>query len=328
VSATAQLPSPRFRIAALLAACIGFGVALAGCSTTTVGDPEQRTTSEPLRAAPSGRTSPTTAPAVQGAAFLDPHAVRAALADTRGDIVAANTYDYRHLAGYRRTALATTTGVFTQTLAHTIDSVIADNAPRLHARQHAEVNRIGIADMHGQDATVLIFGQLTVRNTTYPSGRTDPFEAVAGVRLVQERWLLTRIVTDGSATCDPPGTAALSTACATAGSGAAAITTFRRSTFERDFARAVSMLTGPLLADVRSTKSATLRTMLSGGFDLRAVVVASAVESATPDQVEILIALNGYRSTSSTAVPQHLAVTVENVGRHWLLSDVKNVGVS
>lgn len=114
----------------------------------------------------------------------------------------------------------------------------------------------------------------------------------------------------------------------TADSGAAAITTFRRSTFERDFAYALSMLTGPLLADVRDTKRSTLHTMRSGGFDLHGEVLASAVESATPVHVEILVALNGYRSTSNTPVPQHLEVTVENIGGRWLLSDVKNIGVS
>lgn len=318
------------RAIGLTAATIGLAVALAGCTSTTAGMPDQSISSAPSTHAPSSSSSntPTNPPALRGAAFLDASAVQKAMDDASHDIVAANTYDYGHLAEYRRTALAVTTGSFTRTLAQTIDDVIANNAPKVHAKQVAKVNRIGVADLHGEDATVLIFGQLTVRNDTYPSGRTDPFDAVAGLQRVDQHWLLTRLATNGAASCDPPGTAALATACMKASAGAAAITTFRRSTFDRDFHHLTSLLTGSLLADVRSQKRSTLHAMLTGGFDLRSEVVASAVETATPHQVEVLVALNGYRSTSNTPIPQRLAVTIENVRGRWLLSDVASVGVS
>ena len=316
------------RAIVLTAAGIGLSVALAGCTSTTAGTPDQSISSAPSTPESSSSETPTTPPATRGAAFLDGAAVQKALDDASHDLVAANTYDYGHLAEYRRTALAVTTGSFTQTLAQTIDGVIARNAPKLHAKQVAKVNRIGLADMRGEDATVLIFGQLTVRNDTYPSGRTDPFDVVAGIQRVDQRWLLTRLATDGAASCDPPGTAALATACMDASSGAAAMTTFRRSTFNSDFHHLTSLLTGSLLADVRAQKRATLHAMLTGGFDLRSEVVASAVETATPDQVEVLVALNGYRSTSNTPIPQRLSVTIENVRGRWLLSDVRSVGGS
>ena len=315
----------RFRATGLIT-CLA--VVLTGCSSATAGKPARPQPSALVAPTSSGSNSPAVTPASRGAAFVDAAAVRSVLADASRDVVSANTYDYRRLATFRRVALAATTGELTHTLAQTIDDLIVHNAPRLHSRQVAKVDRIGIADMHGADATVLIFGQLSVRSLTYPSGRTDPFDLVAGVRRVHGHWLLTRLATDGTVSCDPPGTADLATACANAAAGAAAITTFRRSTFERDFQRATAMLTGSLKADVRSQKQSTLRTLLHGKFDLRAQVLASAVESARPGQVEVLVALNGYRSTSTTPVPQHLVVTVENVQGRWLLSDVTNVGVS
>src|SRR4051812_2429047 len=106
----------------LRATAMGLGVAaLAACSSTTSGQPDNgtgsssSTTASGTASAPSSPatmtpTATSTVPAPpEGAAFTDPEAVRVLLADTGHDIVATNSYDYRHLTEYRRTALAATT---------------------------------------------------------------------------------------------------------------------------------------------------------------------------------------------------------------------------
>ncbi|MDT4942021.1 MAG: hypothetical protein QOJ34_2110, partial [Pseudonocardiales bacterium] len=134
-----------------MAAVVASVLAVAGCSSTVAGDPVAPRTPATSQVTPPS-AGPSTPPPVQGAAFTDPQTVEDVLSDARADIVATNTYDYRHLAEYRTTALAATTGDFTRTLTETIDSLIAVNAPKLHAAQRAQVDRIGIADLSGGDA--------------------------------------------------------------------------------------------------------------------------------------------------------------------------------
>src|SRR3954454_2439203 len=115
---------------------IGLGVAaLAARSGTTAGQPVAPSGLGSARtpATASAPATPTSIPAPpEGAAFTDPEAVRVLLADAGHDIVATNSYDYRHLTEYRRTALAATTDPLTETLTSAI-AVIANNAPALHA---------------------------------------------------------------------------------------------------------------------------------------------------------------------------------------------------
>ncbi len=271
------------------------------------------------------QTSKSTRVVAVGAAFTDPNAVRALLSDTSSDVATTNTYDYRNLAVFRRDALAVTTGSFTEQMRSTIDDLIEVNAPKLHARQHAEMVDVGVSSMTTDTAKLVVFGKLAVSNTEYPNGRTDPFEAVVTVANVGGRWLLTDLRTSGAARCAPPGTPDLAHAAASAEVGAAALTTYHRSTFEADYERTLSMTTAPLREDMEAQRARTLKALRAGHFDLHAEATACAVASADDTSAVILVALNGYRSGDPTPSPQQLAVTVEKVGGRWLMSDVHPV---
>lgn len=302
---------------------------LAGCTSTVAGNGAS-TPSSTADASPTvSRTHSTSrSPAPNpGAALTDPSKVHALLAETGRDIVTANSYDYRRLAAFRRSALAVTTGPLTTRMGRTID-FIAENAPALRFTQTTRVLHLGIAAFDGTEAKVLAFGRLAVRNTRAPKGRSDPFAALAGVRFVHGHWLLDLLEVNGRANCNPPGTPDLVAACRAAAAGIAAITTFRRAHFEQDFAHALTLLAAALRADVVAKKRETRRAMIEGGFDLRGDVVASAVESVTSSQVVVLVSLNGYRSDRSTPLRQQFVVTVNAVNGRWLLSEVANVGES
>src|SRR4051812_7376474 len=112
------------------ATTVGLAVAtLIACSSTTSGHPVTARDSSSAATAPATASAPSS-PAIgtssaqappEGAAFTDPEAVRVLLADAAHDIVSTNTYDYRRLTDYRRTALAATTDPLTSALAKTID---------------------------------------------------------------------------------------------------------------------------------------------------------------------------------------------------------------
>jgi hypothetical protein len=114
------------------------------------------------------------------------------LAAAKGCVVTANNYSYTDLDGYEKRALACTTGALTGKLKQTIDSLIKQNAPKLRAKQTTQINRGGIESVSpdGQQWTLLIFGQLSVVNTNYPKGRTDPFGAEVRIDKVRGKWLM------------------------------------------------------------------------------------------------------------------------------------------
>lgn len=119
------------------------------------------------------------------------------LAAAKTCIVRANTYKYTDLDGYERKALGCTTGDFTGTLRHTIDSLVKVNAPKIKASQTAQINLAGIEAVSpaGRQWTILVFGQLSVVNTNYPKGRTDPFGAEVTMDKVGSTWRMSNLKT-------------------------------------------------------------------------------------------------------------------------------------
>jgi hypothetical protein len=289
------------------------------------GDHAAPTTGKHTASSTATRPSQSARAAPVGAAFTNPKVVAALLSDASSDIVTANSYDYRQLSAFRRAALAVTTGHLTPQLADAIDGLIATEAPKLHARQGARVSEAGVTSMTAYTAEILVFGQLVAHNTAHPKGYTNPFQASASLTNVGDRWLLSRLATGGSARCAPPGTPGLADAAAAAEAGAPALTTYHRRTFNADYAHTLALTTGSLRQDLESQKAQTLQTLRDGHFDLHSRVTACAVASADGDHAVVLVALNGYKSTSRTATPQELAVTVDLVGTRWLLSDVREL---
>jgi hypothetical protein len=308
------------------AATVGIVAAAAG------GDHvNRRSSSEITRSTPggsgSGRPSPT---AHERASLTDAALVSQIFADVRREMVSINSYDYRRLTLYRKVAAAATTKPLTAQVLKSIDGVVAVYGPKNRSTQVAKINKVGIASLDGavHEATVLVFGQLTVTNKSAPHGRTDPFFATVGARLTNHHWLMDRLVTSGPAQCDPPGDQPLVDACAAATTGASAILTFRRASFAGDFARALAFTTGEARADLQKNRIKTLTAMRRGKFDLRATVVATAVETATQTSVVALVAADGYRSTSAVPAAQNFEITLVDKGGKWLLAKVVAVVLS
>ena len=113
---------------------------------------------------------------------------------------------------------------------------------------------------------------------------------------------------------------------------AANLTTFSRKNFAADFDRALKGATGALKSDVAKNKDNTLKAMTSGKFDLVSKVVVSAFESATANQVLVLVTLNGTHKfdsgQTSIASPQRLELTMVRSGSAWLAKDLFKVGLS
>jgi Mce-associated membrane protein len=139
---------------------------------------------------------PNQVPAGQSAAVVREHVLAAA----KTCVATANTYKYTDLEDYENKALACTTGEFTNQLRDTIEQVIKANAPTQKASQTAQINRGGIEAI-SQDSkqwTIILFGQLSVTNTNYPKGRTDPFAAQVRMDKVNGKWLMSDLTTVSS----------------------------------------------------------------------------------------------------------------------------------
>ena len=106
------------------------------------------------------------------------------------------------------------------------------------------------------------------------------------------------------------------------------LTTYHRATFDADWDRAVAATTGGLRAEEVAAKATTQETLVKYKFDIKGVVVAAGVESATPGIVVLSVLQNGYRVDSGKETltsTNRLQVTVTKVQGQWLLSALTNV---
>lgn len=119
------------------------------------------------------------------------------LAAAKTCVAAANSYKYSDLDTYQHKSLACTTGQFTSQLNDTINRVIRVNAPKIKAQQTAQISRGGIESISddGTQWTILLYGKLSVTNTSYPTGRTDPFGAQVIMEKAHGKWLITKLTT-------------------------------------------------------------------------------------------------------------------------------------
>ena len=109
--------------------------------------------------------------------------------------------------------------------------------------------------------------------------------------------------------------------------------TYKRATFDADYARTVAGATGSLKSDLNqsSNKSALLQKMTQGKFDLQGQVTASAFEESSGTNYNVLVSASGYqvpdggqRTLTSTA---RFEVTMTRVGTKWLASNLQSVGL-
>ena len=106
------------------------------------------------------------------------------------------------------------------------------------------------------------------------------------------------------------------------------LTTYHRATFDADWDRAVAGTTGGLRAEELAARDTTRAALTKYEFDIKGVVVAAGVESATPATVVLSVLQNGYRvdaGKDTLTSTNRLQVTVTKVQGRWLLSAVTNV---
>ena len=263
------------------------------------------------------------------ACFTDPTLVSTVLAAGSRAVTTLNTYDYRHLHADEQAGLAVSTGTERARYRSAFERVITPSARGIQAAQTATVTSTAITSLAGMSATALVFGQLDFSNRS-ARHRLDPFAVGITLQQTAGRWLVSDLMVDAGALARPPGNPALQNAVTAADVEIANLLTFRRTSFDADYARALNGTTGQLRTDVAAKKSATRATLVHGGFDLSASVLASGVSSvsdAAPSTVVVLADVRGTRSNSSAPTLQHLKATVVQVGGSWKLSDVQNVGV-
>jgi hypothetical protein len=119
------------------------------------------------------------------------------LAAAKTCVATTQSYRYNELDSFERKALACAAGQFRSQLQQTIRGVLKKQAPVIKAVQTARIDRGGIEAItkNGHQWTLLIYGELSVTNTKYPKGQTDPFAAQARVEKVGGHWLLVGLET-------------------------------------------------------------------------------------------------------------------------------------
>jgi hypothetical protein len=122
-------------------------------------------------------------------------------------------------------------------------------------------------------------------------------------------------------------------AVSAASTEAANVLSYRRAHFDQDFQRALDGATGAIKSDLRSQRANTLQTITKGKFDLSARVDRAALEGRPDkpahDAYLVLVSLQGYQSSApGIAIPSYLEVTVEKISGKWLVSDIRNIGIT
>ncbi|UQX87694.1 hypothetical protein M6D93_15490 [Jatrophihabitans telluris] len=109
-------------------------------------------------------------------------------------------------------------------------------------------------------------------------------------------------------------------------------TTYRRASFEADWQRCLSSLTGDIKTQQQARKASTLKALTTSKADLQGQVGKVAVAGSSGHSVQLVAVLTGYQVQSATKKTvistSQLSVTLTDVSGTWLISDLANTGVS
>jgi hypothetical protein len=128
-------------------------------------------------------------------------------------------------------------------------------------------------------------------------------------------------------------TAAQTQAMATATTEALNLTTYSRKTFNADYQRSIALSTGGLKTDLTNAqkKSALLSEMNAGKFDLQGQVLNTAFEQQSGNTYGVLVVVSGFQVPDGGTKVQNShnrwELSVQLVGKQWLVSGVQNVGL-
>jgi hypothetical protein len=116
------------------------------------------------------------------------------LAQAKRCFALVNTYHYQSLGSDEAKGVACATGAYAKNYRNAMDSFIKPTATREHATQIAQINQAGIVSVSNANSwTLLVVGQLNIRQASTPQGRTDPFAAQIEVTKVGGRWRIARV---------------------------------------------------------------------------------------------------------------------------------------
>ena len=109
--------------------------------------------------------------------------------------------------------------------------------------------------------------------------------------------------------------------------------TFRRASFDQDFANALASLTPEFASQqLEPRKDALQQQLTSGGRDASATALSSGLVSSTASQAVVLVVTNTTQTaddgTSTPFVFSRLQLTLQYTGGKWLVSDLTSVGLS
>lgn len=116
------------------------------------------------------------------------------LAAAKSCVVATNTYSYDKLDAFERKGLACATGSFAGQFKASVEKILKKQAPTVKQKQSLQVNTAGIVDVsHSNQWDVLIYGQISVTNTSTTTARLDPFGAVVHLKQVGGDWRISSL---------------------------------------------------------------------------------------------------------------------------------------
>lgn len=117
------------------------------------------------------------------------------LSAAKSCMVATNSWNYKTLAADEAKGAQCTTGTRTTQYRNGMEKVVKKYAAKLQASQVAQVSTAGVSGVSsdGRSWTVLVVGQLDIRQKSDPKGRTDPFAALVRMDKVGDRWLMSQL---------------------------------------------------------------------------------------------------------------------------------------
>lgn len=283
-------------------------------------------TSRRSAASSSASSSAASSSAPAGAALTDPDRVTAFLAGATSDIAAVTTYDYRRLDDALSAGLAVTTGSYREAFRTALTGDVARSAAANETTHDFEVLDLGIGSINaaGTRANVLIFGRQLVSDKTHKQPQASLVTLRATIVRQGDRYLIADLQQDADAG-SPPGTAELARAIEAGRSEVVNALTYTRAQFDSDLRRAQAGAVAPLLGELTREAEATRAAMTKGAYDLTGVVVASAVKSAAPTTVSLLVAAEASRigGAGSQVTAVRYEVTVTYVDQRWMVSQIQ-----
>lgn len=121
-------------------------------------------------------------------------------------------------------------------------------------------------------------------------------------------------------------------AVSAAGQAAINLQTFRRASFDADFANAQASLTQAYGQEFASRKQALKQQLDKAGRDATATVKSTGLVSSSGDQAVVLVVTNAVQTAdngqTTPFVFSRLQLTLQRVDGRWLVSDLTNVGLS